>query len=123
MLVDPAVINYACSKGYLHYWAKSEIFVNNYANQFLNSVGCVPVDRTSKDHQKLYQSTFDVLELNESIAIFPEGTSHTLPYLGKLREGASFVTIPTLLISPSIRSLYIIRLLSNMQNLYRINRD
>lgn len=92
MLLDPAVLCNACSKEYLHYWAKSSIFVNAYATQFLNSVGCVPVDRESKDHLGLYQSTFDVMELNESIAVFPEGTSHTLSRISKLKDGASFVS-------------------------------
>ncbi|CAO0791978.1 unnamed protein product [Mucor circinelloides] len=93
MLLDPAVLCKACSKEYLHYWAKSSIFVNKYATKFLNSVGCVPVDRESKDHLGLYQSTFDVMELNESIAVFPEGTSHTLPRISKLKDGASFVAL------------------------------
>ncbi|KAL9538253.1 hypothetical protein MBANPS3_011078 [Mucor bainieri] len=93
MLLDPAVLCNACSKEYLHYWAKSSIFVNEYATRFLNSVGCVPVDRESKDHLSLYQSTFDVMELNESIAVFPEGTSHTLPRISKLKDGASFVAL------------------------------
>lgn len=93
MLLDPAVLCNACSKEYLHYWAKSSIFVNAYATQFLNSVGCVPVDRESKDHLGLYQSTFDVMELNESIAVFPEGTSHTLSHISKLKDGASFVAL------------------------------
>lgn len=91
MLLDPAILCNACLKEYLHYWAKSSIFVNKYATQFLNSVGCVPVDRESKDHIGLYQATFDVLELKESIAVFPEGTSHTLSRISKLRDGASFV--------------------------------
>ncbi|KAK4513482.1 uncharacterized protein ATC70_005483 [Mucor velutinosus] len=93
MLLDPAVLCNACSKEYLHYWAKSSIFVNRYAARFLNSVGCVPVDRESKDHLGLYQSTFDVMELNESIVVFPEGTSHTLPGISKLKDGASFVAL------------------------------
>ncbi|GAN04500.1 acyltransferase [Mucor ambiguus] len=91
MLLDPAVLCNVCSKEYLHYWAKSSIFVNEYATRFLNSVGCVPVDRESKDHLSLYQSTFDVMELNECIALFPEGTSHTLSRISKLKDGASFV--------------------------------
>lgn len=93
MLLDPAVLCNACSNGYLHYWAKSSIFINKYATKFLNNVGCVPVDRESNDHLGLYQATFDVMELKESIAVFPEGTSHTLPRISKLRDGASFVRL------------------------------
>lgn len=101
MLVDPAVVCRAFSKEYLHYWAKNTIFINKCAAFLLDSVGCVPVDRTSKDYTTLYKATLDVLELGESIAIFPEGTSHTLPHLGKLRDGASFVKITFLtIISP-----------------------
>ncbi|KAI7906339.1 uncharacterized protein BX663DRAFT_496073 [Cokeromyces recurvatus] len=94
MLLDPAVICYATSKEYLHYWAKSSIFINNkYALQFLNSVGCVPVYRGSGDHKALYTATFKVFELNESIVVFPEGTSHTLPHLGPLKHGISFAAL------------------------------
>ncbi|KAI9470690.1 MAG: hypothetical protein EXX96DRAFT_531112 [Benjaminiella poitrasii] len=94
MLLDPAVLCYASSKEYLHYWAKSSIFIDNkYALQFLNSVGCVPVYRGSRDHEALYKATFDVFDLNESLVVFPEGTSHTLPRLGPLKHGTSFVTL------------------------------
>jgi glycerol-3-phosphate O-acyltransferase/dihydroxyacetone phosphate acyltransferase len=91
MLVDPAIVCQAFSKEHLHYWAKNTVFINNYATRLLDSVGCVPVDRNSKDHSTLYKATFDVFDEKESIVVFPEGTSHTLPHLGKLRDGASFV--------------------------------
>ncbi|KAI8991062.1 hypothetical protein BDF20DRAFT_842435 [Mycotypha africana] len=93
MLMDPAVLNKACT-GLTHWWAKKEVFIENkYWLKFLYSSGLVPVDRKAKDHTSLYKETFDVLELNESLVIFPEGTSHTLPSLGKLKDGASFVAL------------------------------
>ncbi|KAI8891314.1 hypothetical protein K501DRAFT_319346 [Backusella circina FSU 941] len=91
MLLDPAVICNAYSDQYLHYWAKSSIFTGEYATRFLESTGCVPVDRNNADdRQNLYKATMDVLKLNESLVIFPEGTSHSLPRLSKLKDGASF---------------------------------
>ncbi|CEP15743.1 hypothetical protein [Parasitella parasitica] len=93
MLLDPAVLCKACSDEFLHYWAKNSIFANKYAAKFLKSVGCVPVDRESKDHDSLYQATFDVMDLKESIAVFPEGTSHTFSRTSKLKDGAAFVAL------------------------------
>jgi 1-acyl-sn-glycerol-3-phosphate acyltransferase len=93
MLLDPAVICNAYSDQYLHYWAKSSIFAGEYATRFLKSTGCVPVDRNNADdRQNLYKATMDVLKLHESLVIFPEGTSHSLPRLSKLKDGASFVS-------------------------------
>ena len=35
-----------------------------------------PVDRKSKDNQKLFSGTFDVLKLGEAVLVFPEGASN-----------------------------------------------
>jgi 1-acyl-sn-glycerol-3-phosphate acyltransferase len=92
MIVDPAVLSVTFkNERRLHYWAKDSMFKNPYAKAFLTDCGVVPVDRTTKNNSQLYASTFEVLKLGEAVAVFPEGTSHTLPNLSKFKDGTSFV--------------------------------
>lgn len=94
MIVDPAVLSVTFpNQRRLHYWAKDTMFKNPYAASFLHDCGVVPVDRTTKNNKLLYAATFEVLKLGEAVAVFPEGTSHTLPRLGTFKDGTSFVRI------------------------------
>ncbi|KAI9339142.1 hypothetical protein BD770DRAFT_331160 [Pilaira anomala] len=94
MIIDPAVLSVTFpNKRRLHYWAKDTMFKSPYAARFLRDCGVVPVDRTTKNNAKLYASTFDVLKLGEAVAVFPEGTSHTLPRLGTFKDGTSFAAL------------------------------
>lgn len=93
MICDPAVLSVTYpGQRRLHYWAKNTMFKNPHAKNFLENCGVVPVDRTTKNNALLYASTFQVLRLGEAVAVFPEGTSHTLPCLGTFKDGASFVS-------------------------------
>jgi 1-acyl-sn-glycerol-3-phosphate acyltransferase len=94
MIIDPAVLSVTFpNKRRLHYWAKDSMFKSPYAAAFLNDCGVVPVDRKTKNNAQLYAATFEVLKLDEAVAVFPEGTSHTLPRLGTLKDGTSFVRL------------------------------
>lgn len=93
MIIDPAVLSVTFpNKRRLHYWAKDSMFKSPYAASFLHDSGVVPVDRTTKNNSQLYAATFEVLKLGEAVAVFPEGTSHTLPRLGTFKDGTSFVS-------------------------------
>ncbi|KAI9468459.1 MAG: hypothetical protein EXX96DRAFT_590697 [Benjaminiella poitrasii] len=94
MILDPAILSVTFpNKRRLHYWAKNTMFKNPYAARFLHDCGVVPVDRTTKNNAQLYASTFDVLKLGEAVAVFPEGTSHTLPRLSTFKDGTSFAAL------------------------------
>ncbi|KAI8337972.1 hypothetical protein BC941DRAFT_351881 [Chlamydoabsidia padenii] len=94
MVIDPAVLSVTYpGQRRLHYWAKNTMFKHPYAKTFLENCGVVPVDRTTKENSLLYSSTFQVLRLGEAVAVFPEGTSHTLPRLGQYKDGASFAAL------------------------------
>ena len=73
-------------------WAKSTIFINKPVSALLKDAGNIPVDRKNKDNQALFSGTFEVLKLNEAVAIFPEGTSYTEPGMQAIKEGASWVS-------------------------------
>ncbi|CAO3648371.1 unnamed protein product [Mucor hiemalis] len=94
MIVNPAVLSVTFpNKRRLHYWAKDSMFKSPYAAAFLHDCGVVPVDRSTKNNKQLYASTFEVLKLGEAVAVFPEGTSHTLPRLGTFKDGTSFAAL------------------------------
>ncbi|GAA6019574.1 hypothetical protein JCM10207_003749, partial [Rhodosporidiobolus poonsookiae] len=59
----------------LHYWAKSTLFAPGLPKKLLLDAGNIPVDRKTKDNQKLFAKTFDALKAGEAIAVFPEGGS------------------------------------------------
>ncbi|KAI8997419.1 hypothetical protein BDB01DRAFT_771062 [Pilobolus umbonatus] len=94
MIVDPAILSVTFpNHRRLHYWAKDSMFKISLARAFLNDCGVVPVDRKTKNNAMLYSSTFEVLKLGEAVAVFPEGTSHTLPRLGPFKDGTSFAAL------------------------------
>ncbi|KAI8379761.1 uncharacterized protein BYT42DRAFT_569929 [Radiomyces spectabilis] len=94
MIIDPAVLSVTFPENRpLHYWAKDTMFKHPQAKRFLENCGVVPVDRTTKNNTLLYAATYEVLRLNEAIAVFPEGTSHTLPCLGTFKDGTSFAAL------------------------------
>ena len=61
----------------IHYMAKKEYFDNKKVAWFFKSAGCIPVDRTKKD-EKATTSAIKVLEEDEVLGIFPEGTRNGL---------------------------------------------
>ena len=61
----------------LHYMAKKEYFDNKKVEWFFKSAGCIPVDRSKKDNSAT-SSAIDVLEQDEALGIFPEGTRNGL---------------------------------------------
>ncbi|KAF7728861.1 hypothetical protein EC973_005487 [Apophysomyces ossiformis] len=94
MIVDPAVLSITFpGNRRLHYWAKDSMFKNPHAKSFLENAGVVPVDRKTKNNALLYKATLEVLRLGEAVAVFPEGTSHTLPCLGVFKDGTSFAAL------------------------------
>ncbi|ORY54383.1 hypothetical protein BCR35DRAFT_310386 [Leucosporidium creatinivorum] len=93
--VDPAMLScFFPHNRKLHYWAKSTLFKPGLARTILLDAGNIPVDRRTKDNQKLFASTFDMLKHGECIAVFPEGGSYTMPgLLPTLKDGASWAAL------------------------------
>lgn len=57
----------------IHYMAKIEYFTNPKTRWFFKLVGCIPVDRSTKD-ENAKSSAMDVLNKGYALGIFPEGT-------------------------------------------------
>lgn len=60
------------TKRVIHYMAKKEYFDGKMA-WFFKLVGCIPVDRSIKDHNAT-EKALSVLKNNGAIGLFPEGT-------------------------------------------------
>lgn len=60
------------TKRVIHYMAKKEYFDGKMA-WFFKLVGCIPVDRSIKDHNATYKA-LKVLNNGGAIGLFPEGT-------------------------------------------------
>jgi len=60
----------------IHYMAKKEYFDGKFA-WFFKAVGCIPVDRSKKDAEAT-SSALEVLNRNEALGLFPEGTRNGL---------------------------------------------
>lgn len=65
------------TKRYITYMAKKEYFDNPKTRWFFKQVGCIPVDRSKKDHEAV-ESALEVLNNGEAIGLFPEGTRNAL---------------------------------------------
>ena len=65
------------TKRILHYMAKKEYFDPQYKEGhhawFFRSAGCIPVDRSKKDEEATH-AALEVLENDEALGLFPEGT-------------------------------------------------
>ena len=59
----------------------------------LYSSGNLPVDRKSKDKQKLFEGTFEALSKGLAVALFPEGTSYTAPRIVQVKDGAAWAAL------------------------------
>ena len=74
------------------------------------SLSRLAVDRKNKNNQKLFRGTFEgmalceysalclliptiALALNESIGVFPEGTSHTEPHIIPIKDGTAWAAL------------------------------
>ncbi|KIM26219.1 hypothetical protein M408DRAFT_330764 [Serendipita vermifera MAFF 305830] len=91
MMIDPGILsNTMPDLRPVHYWAKASLFGHPIARKILLASGVIPVDRGSKDNQKLFAGTFSALSQDDAVALFPEGTSYTLPRIVQVKDGASW---------------------------------
>lgn len=94
MMLDPVTL----SSGFPHrrklnYWSKAGLFANPVMAWILYSSGNIPVDRKSKDRQKLFGGTFKALAKGKAVALFPEGTSYTEPRIMQVKDGAAWAAL------------------------------
>ncbi|CAG8605419.1 12815_t:CDS:2, partial [Ambispora leptoticha] len=94
MVIDPAMVLATIPHDrQVHFWAKNDFFQNKWVGKLFSSAGVVPVDRTTRNNQLLFKATFETLEKGGLVAVFPEGTSATLPHLLPIKDGASWAAL------------------------------
>jgi 1-acyl-sn-glycerol-3-phosphate acyltransferase len=71
--LDPPLVGCFSKRYDLYYFAKEELFENKFFGAMLKLVKAFPVKRGKMD-LKAMKSVFDILELGNSLLIFPEGT-------------------------------------------------
>ncbi|KAF6761167.1 hypothetical protein DFP72DRAFT_880302 [Ephemerocybe angulata] len=94
MMLDPAILSVAFPHNrILNYWSKATLFKHPAVAWILYSSGNIPVDRKSKDRQKLFGGTFKALSKGNAVALFPEGTSYTEPRIMQVKDGAAWAAL------------------------------
>jgi glycerol-3-phosphate O-acyltransferase/dihydroxyacetone phosphate acyltransferase len=98
MLLDPLCVGATCNRMDTHFWAKSTLFKGAIGWLF-RQLGAIPVARrqdTTADQQfdprandKLFESSYEILQEGASLFIFPEGKSYTAAHIQEIKTGAS----------------------------------
>jgi 1-acyl-sn-glycerol-3-phosphate acyltransferase len=104
-VADSLIISTRLFKRYFHAVVKKEAFKNKFNNWFLKKVGMIPVDRKSPD-LLAYKSIMKVLNNNESLMIYPEGTRNKRKdeVMSPLKNGAVIYALKS--DSPIIPMMY-----------------
>ncbi|THH09127.1 hypothetical protein EW145_g2233 [Phellinidium pouzarii] len=94
------------------YWTKASLFKNPVSRFILRSAGTIPVARSrlpvdnethkhvssngskkesdaEKKQEMLFKATYNDLASGGALAIFPEGTSYTMPHIVQVKQGAA----------------------------------
>ncbi|CAD6890653.1 unnamed protein product [Tilletia controversa] len=93
-IVDTMIITtYMPHRRKMHFWAKRGLFKHPIASWLLHNSGNLPVDRKTRNNQKLFASTFLALRKSHAICLFPEGGSFTEPHLHSIKAGAAWAAL------------------------------
>ena len=100
-LIDAVVLQASTDKT-IRPLARSGLFNNPLLKPILNLMGAVPIYRrktentdTSKN-QDTFAKCYELLAQNETLVIFPEGQSHSDPYLHDLKTGVARMALGAL---------------------------
>lgn len=101
-LLDPIALRLAVGRP-VRFLAKSPLFQNLFLGSVLRAYGALPIYRVQDsgsdggdragNNERLFASCGVLLARRESIAIFPEGTSHSSPTLKPLKTGAARIAL------------------------------
>jgi len=78
----------------IFYMAKEEMWKSSLLGGFLDAAGAFPVQRDAADRLALERAQ-DVLERDDVLILFPEGTRRAGPVIEELRDGAAFLAART----------------------------
>lgn len=89
--LDPPVVGITSGRN-IHFMAKEELFKNKFFGKILRNVNAFPVKRGMKDRNAL-RGGLKILEENETLGLFPEGTRSKTGEVGQGLAGAGFFAL------------------------------
>lgn len=93
-LVDFLIVGTTITKRKVFFMAKDDLWHSRLLGSFLESFGAFPVNREGADRLALDRAQA-VLENDEALIMFPEGTRRSGPVVEDLHEGAVFLAART----------------------------
>ncbi|KAI9312016.1 hypothetical protein BX666DRAFT_1991921 [Dichotomocladium elegans] len=91
MVLDPAVLIATFPQARpCHFWALARFFKIPLVGQVLHAAGVLPVNINTPSNAQLFEHTLKCLGQGGVIALFPEGTSYTLPHHLPFKDGMSW---------------------------------
>ena len=97
-----AVVMQAATNRAIRPLARSGLFENPFLKPVLNMIGAVPIFRRqdagvdTSNNQDTFAACYELLAQHETLIIFPEGQSHSDPYLHELKTGAARIALGAL---------------------------
>jgi len=92
--VDPAVLGVFCNTAQVIFMAKKELFNHPKFGWWFKVIGCIPIDRYSKDFKPL-KVAIERLKKGAVLGIFPEGTRSPDGRLQKAELGVGLLAVKT----------------------------
>ena len=89
--LDPVVVGITNNRD-IYFMAKEELFKNKFLGGLLKRVHAFPIKRGMKDRQAL-RKAMDVLNDNQALGVFPEGTRSKTGELSRGLAGAGFFAL------------------------------
>lgn len=89
--LDPPVVGVVLTRQ-VHFMAKEELFENPLFGYLLKKIGAFPVKRGRPD-TKAIKHAFNILQNNEVLGLFPEGTRSKNNKLKKAKSGAIMIPL------------------------------
>ncbi len=93
-LVDPMLLGHITTRQ-VRFLAKAPLFKMPIVGSILRKVGGLPVYRVQDSpgeqdkNEQTFAACYEALEQGSAIAIFPEGVSHSVPHLQRMKTGAA----------------------------------
>jgi 1-acyl-sn-glycerol-3-phosphate acyltransferase len=91
--LDPVIIG-AFIPGCIYFIAKKELYSNKFVSSLVTFLNAFPVDRQSFS-MKVFKTSFEVLENENALGLFPEGTRSPDGILGEGKRGVGFIAVHT----------------------------
>ena len=97
-LLDPALVGAAAGRP-VRFLAKSTLFSDSRVGWLVRGSGAIPVYRRSDDAEaasrnvQMFEAVFTELAGGAAVGIFPEGISHSMSSLAKLKTGSARIAL------------------------------